>query len=201
MVGDRTDTDTDLEDVEDQPDEFVFIKTKKNHDKTKYLLFEKILISKKIPLAMNNLGNDIISTLEKYIQNNFEGKCHKEGYLKKGTSNIIHYSAGIIFDGNQIVYDTVFECDVCFLSQGMLIECIIVQISNAGIRCVSSKEKPSPIIAFVPKEHKYENKQYRNYYNDLKEGDEITLKMLSQRFELNDLFVEMIAELHIHSKK
>ena len=166
--------------------------------KTMTSFYQKMLITKKIALYMNNLGHDIVSTLEKYIQLHFEGKCHKEGNIKKGSSRIIHYSAGHIFDGNRVVYDVVFESDVCYLVEGMVIECIVNNISNGGIKCISYNEKPSPIIAYVSENFcQTKNKKYKQYYHQVKEGDRVMLKILCQRFELNDLFIDICAEFYI----
>jgi DNA-directed RNA polymerase subunit E'/Rpb7 len=189
---DQEEEEQEEEEEEEEQDEKQYSK------KTITSFYQKMLITKKIALYMNNLGHDIITTLEKYIQIHFEGKCHKEGNIKKGSSHIIHYSAGHIFDGNRVVYDVVFESDVCYLVEGMVIECIVTNISNGGIRCISYNEKPSPIIAHVSENYYLtKNKKYKQYYQQVKEGDKVMLKILCQRFELNDLFIEICAEFYI----
>ena len=73
----------------------------------------------------------------------------------------------------------------------MLISCVAKNITKAGIRAESSIEVPSPIVVFIAKDHNYNNAQF----SEIKEGDKFTAKVIGQRFELNDKYVSVIAEL------
>ena len=129
--------------------------------------------------------------IEEYIHNNFEGKCVVEGYIKTNSCKIIRYSCGTIERGNNVVFEAVFECDVCFPIEGMLIPCIAKNIVKAGIRGESATEVPSPVIVFIAKDHHYNSQQFA----DVKEGDKINVRIIGQRFELNDKYVSIIGEL------
>ena len=140
---------------------------------------------------MNSIGKNLNQIIEENIRFQFEGKCLAEGYIKTDSSKIITYSSGCIERGNNISFVVVFECDVCFTVEGMLIPCIAKNITKAGIRAESANEIPSPIIVFIAKDHHFNVAQF----SEIKEGDNINVKVIGQRFELNDKYISIIAEL------
>ena len=154
-------------------------------------IYSRCLLTRKISLPINTIGKNIDEVIEEYIQNNFEGKCVVEGYVKTNSSKIIRYSSGVIERGNNIIFEVVFECDVCFPVEGMLIQCSVKNIVKAGIRAESATDVPSPIVVFVAKDHHINNQQF----NEIQVGDNITVRVIGQRFELNDKYVSIIGEL------
>ena len=147
-------------------------------------------------LPINYIGKNLDDIIEEYIHNNFEGKCVVEGYVKPNSVKIIRYSSGLIERGNNIIFEVVFECDICFPVEGMLVSCIVKNIVKAGIRAESSNEMPSPIIVFVAKDHHFTNQQF----NEIQVNDTITVRVIGQRFELNDKYISIIGELVIKTK-
>jgi DNA-directed RNA polymerase subunit E'/Rpb7 len=164
---------------------------KKRKDNKLQTIYSRCLLTRKISLSINFVGKNLNEVIEEYINNNFEGKCVAEGYIKPKSSKIIRYSCGTIERGNNVVFEVVFECDVCFPVEGMLISCTVKNIVKAGIRAESSTEVPSPIVVFVAKDHHYNSHQF----SDIKEGDKINVRVIGQRFELNDKYVSIIGEL------
>jgi hypothetical protein len=73
----------------------------------------------------------------------------------------------------------------------MLIPCVAKNITKAGIRAESATDFPSPIVVFVAKDHHYNVPNF----GDIKEGDKINVRVIGQRFELNDKYVSIIGEL------
>ena len=164
---------------------------KKRKDTKLQNIYSRCLLTRKIVLSINNIGKNLDEVIEEYIRNNFEGKCVVEGYIKSNSIKIIRYSSGIIERGNNIVFEVVFECDICFPVEGMLVSCTVKNVVKAGIRAESSSEIPSPIIVFVAKDHHFNNQQF----NDIQVGDIITVRIVGQRFELNDKYISIIGEL------
>jgi DNA-directed RNA polymerase subunit E'/Rpb7 len=154
-------------------------------------IFTRGLITKKIILPVNNIGKNIKKTIETYLKANYEGKCQIDGFIRPDSCNIISYSCGTIFEGNKVSFDVIFDCYLCFPVEGMLIECIAKNVTKAGVRCESNEFVPSPIVAFLAKEHHQGSKNF----NAIKEGDKIMVKVIGQRFELNDPNVSIIGEL------
>ena len=154
-------------------------------------VYSRCLLTRKTVLPITTIGKNLKENIEESIKANFEGKCVVEGYIKPNSSKIISYSSGIIQRGNNILFDVVFECDVCFPIEGMLITCVAKNITKAGIRAESDTEVPSPIVVFVAKDHHYSV----SYFAEIKEGDKINVRVIGQRFELNDKYISIIGEL------
>ena len=164
---------------------------KKKRDNRSQSVYSRCLLTRKIVLPITTIGKNLKETLEENIQFNFEGKCVVEGYVKPNSSKIITYSSGTIERGNLVSFEVVFECDVCFPVEGMNIQCIAKNITKAGIRAVSANDVPSPIIVFMAKDHHYSS----NHFNEIQEGDRVIVRVIGQRFELNDKYISIIGEL------
>jgi len=167
------------------------IQQKKRRENRIQTVYSRCLITRKIVLPITSIGKNLQEVIEDNIKSSFEGKCLVEGYIKPNSSKIITYSSGIIERGNNISFEVVFECDVCFPVEGMLIQCVAKNITKAGIRAESANEFPSPVIVFIAKDHHYNVANFA----DIKEGDKITARVIGQRFELNDKYISIIGEL------
>jgi DNA-directed RNA polymerase subunit E'/Rpb7 len=154
-------------------------------------IYSKSLITRSITLSINKIGKNIKQTIEKEISNQIEGKCIVEGFVRPNSSRIVTYSSGLIVNGNNILFEVVFECDICFPVEGTLISCVAKNITKAGIRAESADEVPSPVVIFIARDHHYNN----NYFSSIHESDIINVRVIGQRFELNDKYVSIIAEL------
>ena len=152
-------------------------------------LYTQILITRTIPVNINNIGNKIKETLEKAISTQIEGKCIVEGYIKPNTTEIITFSSGLI-KGEHVIFEVVFKCDVCSPVEGMNIKCIAKHINKAGIRA-EVNESPSPLVIFIARDHNYKSP----LFSQVKENDELKIRVIGQRFELNDKYISIIAEL------
>ena len=142
-------------------------------------------------MPITAVGKNIRETIEENIKASFEGKCIVEGYIKNNSSKIVTHSSGLIIKGNLISFEVVFECDICFPVEGMLVSCIAKNITKAGIKAESATDVPSPIVVFVTKDHHYNSA----YFSEVQEGDKINVRVIGQRFELNDKYISIIGEL------
>jgi len=147
-------------------------------------------ITKNVILPMNAVGKNLHQTLENTITKMVGGKCIVEGYVKSGSIKIITYSSGLV-KGESIIFDVVFNCEVCYPVSGMNLNCVAKNITKAGIRADSADETPSPFVLFVARDHYYAS----DYFNSIQEGEKFTARVIAQRFELNDKYVSVIAEL------
>jgi len=166
---------------------------KQREIKTVYSLSQ---ITKKISLPINAIGRNLQKTIEETIDAMVSGKCIVEGYVKPHSIRVITFSSGLI-KGTEILFDVVFECEVCFPVAGMLFNCIAKNITKAGIRAESVEENPSPFVLFVARDHYYSN----DYFNSIEENEKFVAKVIAQRFELNDKYVSIIAELVTPKRK
>jgi len=153
-------------------------------------IYSKAMITRSIQIPIKYVGKNIQETIEKNIGNLFEGKCIVEGFVKPRSSKIITHSSGMV-NGVNIQFEVVFECQVCCPVEGMLIQCVAKNITKAGIRAESSDEIPSPVVIFITRDHHYMNAQF----SAIQEGDKFLARVIGQRYELNDKYVSVIAEL------
>lgn len=153
-------------------------------------IYSRSIITRSVIIPMNNIAKNVKDVLEKFIINNYEGKCVVEGYIKPNSVKLITYSSGSV-EGINIRFEIVFECYICCPVEGMLISCLAKNITKAGIRGESSQETPSPVVVFITRDHHYMNKKF----NEIVEGDVFIARIIGQRFELNDKYVSIIAEL------
>lgn len=147
------------------------------------------LLSRKLHVSFNKVGKNIKEILEKSIKKEIEGKCTIEGFIKPNSTKLLTYSSGVLFE-NKVEFDVVFECLVCCPVEGMLIKCRIKNKTQAGIRALIDEDK-SPVVVYLTRDHHYNNK----YFNTVKENDEITVRVIGQRYELNDAQVSVIGEI------
>ena len=164
---------------------------KKRRETRIQTVYSRCLITRKIILPITSIGKNLQEVIEENIKAIFEEKCLVEGYIKPNSSKIITYSSGIIERGNNISFEVVFECDVCFPVEGMIIQCVAKNITKAGIRAESATDVPSPIVVFIAKDHHYGTSQF----SEIQEGDKFNVRVIGQRFELNDKYISIIGEL------
>jgi DNA-directed RNA polymerase subunit E'/Rpb7 len=162
----------------------------------KMSLYIKNIISKKLSVPIKYVGTNIAEILEQILSNNFEGKCCIEGYVKRGSVKIITFSSGTI-SGNCVIFTVVFEYLVCSPPQGMRISCAVKNITNAGILAHVDEGEYSPLNIFIARDHHYNIP----YFSELKESDTIMVRVMGQRFELNDPFVSVIGELELRHER
>jgi len=172
------------------PTEITFQNKSKNKQKEYKQVYSRSLITESISLSIIHVGRNLKQTLETTISSMVEEKCIVEGYVKPKSVKLITHSSGVI-KGDKIIFDIVYECEVCFPVSGMLLNCIAKNITKAGIRAESSDETPSPFVLFVARDHYFSNE----YFNSIKENDKFVARIIAQRFELNDKYISIIGEL------
>ena len=161
-----------------------------------YYIYSDCLITRTIKIPIVSIGRNINETIKRKISDDYEGKCVVEGFIKPNSCEILTYSSGLL-RSDYVIYEVVFKCETCFPVEGMLINCIAVNITKAGIRAEIYNMKPTPAIVFITRDHHYNNEQF----SKIKEGDQFVASVIGQRFELNDKFVSIIAKLKSSSEE
>ena len=152
-------------------------------------LYMKSILTRKIVLPFNNLGSNLQDILSNSLKTSLEGKCIIEGYVRPATTNLLHYTAGRVTE-NGCSFEVIFEAHICKPVEGMKIKCIVKNVTKAGIRA-ERETNPSPIIVFIARDHNYSNK----YFSTIKEGNTIRVQVIGIRYELNDKYISILAEL------
>jgi DNA-directed RNA polymerase subunit E'/Rpb7 len=162
----------------------------------KMSLYIKNIISKRLTIPIKFIGSNISSIIENILKDNFGNKCSIEGFIKKDSIKVITFSCGNV-QGSVAIFTVIFEYLVCNPPQGMRISCAVKNITNAGILARIDDTEYSPLNIFIARDHHYNIP----YFSELKEGDIIMVKVIGQRFELNDTFVSVIAELELKRER
>lgn len=153
-------------------------------------IYNKSLITRKIQLDITNIGSNLVDTIKNRVVQLLEGKCVIEGYIRPDSVQIQHYSSGELFS-SKVLFDVVIECDVCCPVEGMEIQCIARNITKAGIRAeIKEGDNQSPVIIFLARDHHTSDK-----FTNINVDDVINVSVIGTRYELNDKYVSVIAEL------
>lgn len=154
-------------------------------------IYVKNILSRKVTLPFNMVGNNLNEIIGDYLVKHYENKCIREGFIRKNSINVTTYSSGVLENSN-IVFDVAFECLICKPVEGMTIRCKVENITKAGIKCSYYKtDVKSPFIVFVIREHNYNNPMFA----EIIENDDVIIRVIGIRYELNDEFISVIADL------
>jgi DNA-directed RNA polymerase subunit E'/Rpb7 len=152
-------------------------------------IYMKNVITRKIQLPFTSIGENIKENIEEYLRLQIEGKCIDEGYIRPNSIKIVSYSAGVIA-GNNVIFDILLECLVCRPVEGMRFRAVVKNITKAGVRA-EIKESKSPVVVFIARDHHYKSTEFAK----LKEDDDINVRVIGIRYELNDEYISIIGEL------
>ena len=152
-------------------------------------IYTKRLLDEIVYLKFNTISNSDYYSHILNILKIKEGKCIEEGYIKVESIKIITLSMPNIIS-DKLKFNVVYECLVAIPSNNMTLQCNVKNITKVGIRA-ELDINPTPYIIFLARDHHFNNP----IFNNIKEDDEININVIAFRFELNDTFISIIAEL------
>jgi DNA-directed RNA polymerase subunit E'/Rpb7 len=165
--------------------------TQKPMDNKIYGIYLKSLLNDKITLNITEIGNNLKQNLEKKVAAKIEGKCIVQGFIKPNSTHIVNYSSGNV-NAAFVEFQVIFECMVCHPVEGMLIECKSKTITKAGIHAeVVDETGAVPVTVFIARDHNYNDVTF----NNVKENENILVRVIGTRFELNDSYICVIGKL------
>lgn len=151
-------------------------------------VYNKIIISKKVYINFSQIDKNINNKILDILKNDIENKCITEGFVKNNSVKIIKHSSGLVID-DKVCFDITLECMVANPVESMKFICKVKSITKVGIRA-EIDDPDNPFIIFLARDHHYNN----NEFSKINENDYITVRVLGQRFELNDTNISVIAE-------
>tara|TARA_B100000780_G_scaffold18101_1_gene11828 strand:+ start:4016 stop:4612 length:597 start_codon:yes stop_codon:yes gene_type:complete len=152
-------------------------------------IYSRVMLSEKLHITFKDINANIYTKLEKIIKNKVEGICIDEGFVKPNSVKLISYSSGELF-ANNVAFDIVYECLVANTVESMTLDCIVKSITKVGLRA-EINDTVSPFIIFIARDHHFDNE----LFSKINENDIINVRVLGQRYELNNKFISVIAEL------
>lgn len=150
-------------------------------------IFVTITDTEYISIPITKVQKDMNKTFLKSLKEKLEGKCNKNGLIKKNSIEIITTSCGVI-ENASIIFNVTYKCEVCNPVEDMKVECYVKNITKAGIKAELLEYRNSeysPIVIFIARDHSYDNIKFQ----ELKEDDTIIVKIIGTRFVLNDEFI------------
>lgn len=162
-----------------------------------YSVYLKSLLKTRIYLDITEIGKNLKQTLERKLIQCISNKCIPEGYVSPKDIKIIQYSSGTI-TANQVMYHVAYECLIAHPVEGMLINAKTKTITKAGIHAqVIDSDGNIPITVFIARDHNFSNSMFHN----VKDNDMITVKVIGIRYELNDPYICVIANIYTEPSK
>ena len=166
-------------------------KIKKSKVRKKRGIFMKNVLSRRVILPFHSVGSNIRENIKRKLEGNLYNKCTKEGYIRNNSIVILSYSSGVI-EADNVIFDVMFECEICHPVEGQIIKCQVKNITRAGIRAIyNSKDIKSPITIFIARDHHYNNEEF----SKITETQDITIQVIGIRYELNDETISVLGEL------
>ena len=150
-------------------------------------VYLKVLITDKVILEYNYITDKLFENIENSLKNK-EGTCISEGFIKPNSIKLFNYSAGELLSAN-VRFNVIYECLIANAVDNMKIKCKVKTITKAGIRA-ELDEDISPFIIFLSRDHHYNN----DLFSKFKEEDSLLIRVIGQRYELNDTFISIIGE-------
>jgi DNA-directed RNA polymerase subunit E'/Rpb7 len=177
------------------------------HDLLKQNLYVKQFVNKKVELDFSEINEFITEKFIQYAKKNIINKCNKEGYISGDYIKIISYSAGKL-NQHKCVFDVVYEFNILYPHENLIIRAKIQSITKIGIKAVlSNNEKENPMVIFASRLHnaniimndEEDDLDEENIDNPFKhvfkEGDIIRVKIIGSRYEINDPCLYCLGEI------
>ena len=119
------------------------------------------LLTTSINVDMKNIKGDINELLYKLLKKKYEGVCNKDGYIQKGSLQIVNRSIGSVKTINNtsyIVYEITYKANIYSPVKGTKLDITINSITKMGIIGFLKDNdddtiENSPFIVIVPKEY------------------------------------------------
>ena len=153
-------------------------------------VYMQSLLTTKVTLKITEIGGNLKDTLEKQIVKNVEGRCINEGYIRPNSVKILEYSSGNIV-GEHVDFIVSYECMVCHPVENMKIQCTVHRVTQAGIHAQVIMDGVVPLTIFVARDHNY----MITLFSQIKENQEITVRIEGIQYSLNDPCITAIATL------
>jgi ribA/ribD-fused uncharacterized protein len=145
-------------------------------------------------IKANEISNNIHEILKKQLKTAVEGKCIREGYVRKGSATIVSRSPGRVllnqFNGS-LLYNVSYVADICNPTEGMIIKSTVINVNKMGILAYGGDDETSPLNILLAKQHHIDNE----HFDKIQENDQIYITVVGVRKESGDTQISVIGKL------
>ena len=168
--------------------------TKKNGPSKKYRnhvndLFTPVQATTYLHVPFHKASKSIKKNLQNMLVAQYENYCNVYGFIKEGSIQLLQHSAGVLH-GSDLEFVVSYQCLACLPAEGVTLDCVVKNVTKAGLRCEIANMSPPPLVIFVARDHHNTNEKY----HEVEENDAIIVRIIGKRFELHDRYVSAIAE-------
>jgi hypothetical protein len=154
-------------------------------------LFMKQIFNQKLKLKYSDVDNNVENKILDMLQTKIENKCIIHGFVKKNSIKILDISLGELFS-DYIMFNVLIECLIACPYESMILNCKVDTSTKVGLKCsIIDEDNSSPYLIFVARDHNYNN----SIFSEINIGNNIEVRVIGYRYELNDPFISIIAEL------
>ena len=155
------------------------------------------LLTTSINVDMKNIKGDINELLYKLLKKKYEGVCNKDGYIQKGSLQIVNRSIGSVKTINNtsyIVYEITYKANIYSPVKGTKLDITINSITKMGIIGFLKDNdddtiENSPFIVIVPREY-FED----DNVDDYEINSELKVKIEDSRIKYMSKNIQIVAK-------
>lgn len=156
-------------------------------------IFETIKLKENIYLNSSDINHNISNIILNKLRKKVEGKCIKEGFIRRNSVNVLSRSLGVMNNSNfdsGVHYVVVYSADVCNLTNGQVIEAEVENIDKSQIICYIGNSNESPIEIYMFKHHHVGNIEFAN----LSKNDIVKIEIACSKYDFNDTQIVAIGK-------
>lgn len=155
------------------------------------------LLTTSINVDMKNIKGDINELLYKLLKKKYEGLCNKDGYIQKGSLQIVNRSIGSVKTINNtsyIVYEITYKANIYSPVKGTNLDIRINSITKMGIiGFLKDREdntiENSPFIVIVPREYFKDDN-----VDDYEKNSELKVQIEDSRVKYMSKNIQIVAK-------
>lgn len=143
-----------------------------------------------VPAA--SVGRDVHLTLEDILEEQVAGRCLPEGYVRPKSVRLESASMGKLLTSGAVAYEVHYVADVLFPREGQEFACTVASINKMGIVAgIDNDGRETPVKLIVPRDLYVDDP----YYQSIRPGDAINVRIVAQDFHYGSTTIIVIAEL------
>ena len=164
-------------------------------------IYKNNIIKTTVSLKPLELSKDIDGILEGKLKDLYEGKCIKEGYVRKNSISIKKRSIyGILENGptdGTVNYDIIYSAEICNPNENDILEIQITKSTKVGL-IGESKDNDNILQVFLPIEYHQDNEILKKISQRILDNEEnitANIEVICKKFNFNDKKIVIICRL------
>lgn len=162
-------------------------------------LYQTSVLTRRVQVPFQQLSSspsEIAALLTQAVRGLVEGKCVKEGFVRRQSVTLVSHSVGMLHRGTNVQFTVTFTCDVCSPVRGQVLTCKVVSITKAGIRG-EVQDADNPLTVHLIRE--VHPKKEWPWFQSIQLQDMVSVEVVGVRYEVDDRTIAVLGKLHASS--